>query len=81
MEPGAPADLVVLEYRNPTPLSGENFAGHFLFGLGAWDVRDVMVDGKWVVRRRRHQLIDEEELAARCREAAPRLWERMNSYS
>ena len=79
IEPGAPADLAVLEYRHPTPLSGENIAGHFLFGMGAWDVRDVMVGGQWVVRERRHQMIDEEELAARCRAAAPRLWDRMNS--
>jgi cytosine/adenosine deaminase-related metal-dependent hydrolase len=80
IEPGAPADLVVLEYHHPTPLSGDNWAGHLVFGTGARDVRDVMVDGEWVVRGRRHQLIDEEELAARCREAAPRLWERMAKY-
>jgi hypothetical protein len=48
--------------------------------MGAWDVRDVMVGGKWVVRARRHQLIDEAELAARCREAAARLWDRMNKF-
>jgi putative selenium metabolism protein SsnA len=80
IEPGAPADLAVLEYRHPTPLSGDNLPGHFLFGMGAWDVRDVMVGGKWVVRARRHQLIDEAELAARCREAAARLWDRMNKF-
>jgi putative selenium metabolism protein SsnA len=77
LAPGAPADLVVLEYPTPTPLSGDNLPGHFLFGLGAWAVRDVMVGGRWVVRDRRHQLIDEVELAARCREAAPKLWARM----
>ena len=80
IEPGAPADLVVLEYRHPTPLQGDNLPGHFLFGMGAVDVRDVMVGGEWVVRARRHQLIDEEELAARCREAAPRLWDRMTQF-
>jgi putative selenium metabolism protein SsnA len=75
--PGAPADLIVLDYRPPTPLSTGNLAGHFLFGMGAWTVRDVMVAGRWIVRDRRHQLIDEEELAARCRAAAPSLWARM----
>jgi putative selenium metabolism protein SsnA len=77
LEVGAPADLAVLEYRSPTPLDGANLAGHFLFGLGAWSVRDVMVQGRWVVRGRRHQLVDEDELAARAREAARRLWDRM----
>lgn len=77
---GAPADLIVLEYRTPTPLSGGNVAGHLIFGLTAAAVRDVMVAGRWVVRGRRHQLVDEEELAARCREAAPQLWERMEAF-
>ncbi|HXF82698.1 MAG TPA: amidohydrolase family protein, partial [bacterium] len=80
LQPGAPADLVVLEYRAPTPLSGANASGHVVFGLTAAHVRDVMVAGRWVVRHRRHQLLDEAELAARCREAAPRLWTRMEAY-
>jgi putative selenium metabolism protein SsnA len=74
---GAPADLAVLDYRAPTPLDRTNLAGHLLFGVGAWSVRDVMVDGRWVVRERRHLLVDEDELAARCREAAPRVWARI----
>lgn len=77
---GAPADLIVLDYRVPTPLTPANIAGHFVFGLNAAAVRDVMVAGRWVVRSRRHQLVDEEELAARCREAAPALWTRMERF-
>jgi putative selenium metabolism protein SsnA len=80
LEAGAPADLVVLEYANPTPLDPGNLAGHMIFGLGAAAVRDVMVGGRWIVRNGNHELIDEEELAARCREAAPGLWERMQRY-
>lgn len=80
LEPGAPADLVVLDYRPPTPLHEGNVAGHFLFGMGAWSVRDVMVAGRWVVRDRRHVLVDEDELAARCRAAARRLWARMEDF-
>jgi putative selenium metabolism protein SsnA len=77
LEVGAPADLMVLEYWSPTPLDSGNFAGHFIFGLAAGAVRDVMVAGRWVVRDRKHLLVDEEELAARCRVRAPVLWERM----
>ncbi|OFX15447.1 MAG: hypothetical protein A2V59_04050 [Armatimonadetes bacterium RBG_19FT_COMBO_69_19] len=80
LQPGAPADLVVLEYRAPTPLTAANLPGHLMFGLTAAHVRDVMVAGRWIVRDRRHQLVDEEELAARCREAAPALWNRMEAY-
>jgi putative selenium metabolism protein SsnA len=77
---GAPADLVVLEYRPPTPLDPRNIPGHFIFGMTAGQVRDVMVTGRWVVRNRRHLLVDELALAARCREAAPQLWRRMEAY-
>ncbi len=80
LDEGAPADLAVLEYQVPTPLTGANLAGHFLFGLTAAAVRDVMVGGRWVVRNRRHQLVDEGELAARCREVAPTLWRRMETF-
>ncbi|MFN2489441.1 MAG: amidohydrolase family protein [Actinomycetota bacterium] len=76
---GAPADLAVLEYDSPTPVDAGNLAGHYVFGLTTAAVRDVMVAGRWIVRDRRHQLVDEEELAARCRRAAPELWDRMQS--
>jgi len=81
LQPEAPADVVVLEYRPPTPIDAANFAGHFVFALTAGRVRDVMVAGRWIVRERRHLLVDEVALAARCREAAPALWKRMEAYS
>jgi putative selenium metabolism protein SsnA len=76
--PGAPADLTVLEYSAPTPFREANVAGHYLFGLGRWAVRDVMVAGRWLVRDRHHVVVDTEELASRCRAAAARLWTKMD---
>ncbi len=77
IQPGAPADLVILEYDPPTPLTDENLAAHWVFGLSARHVRDVMVAGKWAVRNRRLVQADNEELTARSRELADRLWHRM----
>ena len=48
--------------------------------LNAAGVRDVMVVGRWVVRNRRHELVDEADLAVRCCEAAPQLWSRMEAF-
>ncbi len=77
LEAGAPADLVVLDYRPPTPLSAENLAGHLLFGLDRSHVRSTMVAGRFVLRDRRIVSVDEPAVLARAREAAGRLWDRM----
>ena len=78
LEPGAPADLVVLDYPLPTPLTAETLAGHWIFGLSARAVRDVVVDGRLVVRDRRLTAADQDELAAQARAAAVVLWERLS---
>ncbi|MFO7999207.1 MAG: amidohydrolase family protein [Bacteroidales bacterium] len=70
-------DLVVLDYDHPTEINKENFLGHLLFGLNASHVRDVISGGKCIVRNRRLQTIDQEEVLHKSREAATRLWKRM----
>jgi putative selenium metabolism protein SsnA len=77
LERGAPADLVVLDYRPPTPLASENLAGHLLFGLDRSHVRSTMVAGRFVLRDRRVTTVDETAVIARARTAAAALWERM----
>ena len=81
IEPGAPADLVVLDYAAPTPLDRRSFAGHWVFGLGSRCVRDVMVAGEWVVLDRRLTRVDQQELAAQARVEAKRLWTRLADVS
>jgi putative selenium metabolism protein SsnA len=76
--PGAPADLVVLEYDPPTPVDADNLAGHWVYGLSGRHVRDVLVAGEPVVLGRRLTRVDERELRARSREQAERLWRRMD---
>jgi putative selenium metabolism protein SsnA len=77
LQPGAPADLVVVDYVPPAPLDGTNLAGHWIFGLSSRHVRDVMVAGTWVVHDRRLDLLDQDTLAAESRDAAERLWRRL----
>jgi putative selenium metabolism protein SsnA len=77
LEPTAPADLVVMEYAPPTPLSSENLAGHWAFGLSSRMVRDVMVAGEWAVRDRRLTRVDQQRLAAQSTEQAILLWDRL----
>jgi len=77
LDPGAPADLVVLDYRPPTPLTAENLAGHLLFGLDRSHVRSTMVAGRFVLRDRRITTVDEARVLTRARAVAAALWERM----
>jgi putative selenium metabolism protein SsnA len=77
LDGGAPADLVVLDYRPPTPLTTANLGGHLLFGIDRSHVRSVMVAGRWVVRDRELAQVDGRAVAAQARTAAAALWARM----
>lgn len=79
VEAGAPADLVVLEYDPPTPLSAENLAGHWVFGISASHVRDVVVAGRVAVRDRRLEGRDEEASRGIAQAHATDLWRRMEA--
>jgi putative selenium metabolism protein SsnA len=77
LEPGAPADLVVLDYPAPARVDDGSFAGHWIYGLSSRLVRDVMVGGEWVVRGRRLVRADVEEIARQARAQSERLWRRL----
>jgi putative selenium metabolism protein SsnA len=74
LEEGAAADLVVLDYEPPTPFSGDNLAWHWMFAMNSGMVRDVMVDGNWILRDREFTGVDEERIRADARTQAARLW-------
>jgi putative selenium metabolism protein SsnA len=77
LEPGAPADVVVLDYNAPAPLDAGSAPGHWLFGLGSRHVRDVIVDGELVVADRRLTRADQDRVAADAAATARDLWSRL----
>jgi cytosine/adenosine deaminase-related metal-dependent hydrolase len=77
IEVGAPADLVVLDYAPPTPMTDASLASHWIFGLSAASVRDVLVGGEVVVRDRRLTRVDDAQLVLGAREQTTRLWGRL----
>jgi len=79
IEPGAVADLIFLDYPAPTPVSNENLAGHFLFGLKAEHVTDVMIAGKFVMRQKKMPGIEVENIYQKSRDVAAKLWQRLQS--
>jgi cytosine/adenosine deaminase-related metal-dependent hydrolase len=79
IEPGAAADLIVLDYPAPTPLATENLAGHFLFGIKSDHVTDVMIAGKFVMRNRSLVGIETDGIYQKSRTVAAKLWERFST--
>jgi len=81
VEPGAPADLVVLDYDPPAPLAADGLTGHWLFALGSRHVRDVLVAGEVVVRERLTTRVDQDKVAADAAAIAERLWQRTDAIA
>ena len=79
LDAGGPADLVVLAYRAPTPITTANLAGHLLFGIDRSHVESVIVAGAFVVRDRHLSRVDAEAAFARARARAPDLWRLMQT--
>ena len=73
---GAAADLVVMDYHQPTPLTADNFAWHFMFGMNSAMVESVMVAGRFIIRDRR-TAYPEAALYERARQAAAKLWKKL----
>jgi cytosine/adenosine deaminase-related metal-dependent hydrolase len=76
LNPGAAADLVVIDYDPSTPLTSENYYGHMVFGMTESAVETTIVAGKILMQNRKLVAIDEEEVNAKARELAAKLWER-----
>lgn len=74
---GSGADLIVLDYTPPTPLSESNLPGHFLFGMNSRMVVHTMVNGEWRMWNRELVGIDEEKVMREATKAAKKLWLRM----
>ena len=74
--PGAAADLIFVDYRPFTPLTDGNLPWHIIFGFQQSMVTTTMVAGKILMKDRKLLTLDEEEIAARAMEIAPRIWQR-----
>jgi len=77
LDEGGIADLVVMNYNEPTPMEKDNLLGHYLFGMRSSMVESVMVGGRWVMKNRTIQGIDETKVFAKSRQLARKLWMKM----
>ncbi|MEI7726884.1 MAG: amidohydrolase family protein [Bacteroidota bacterium] len=71
-------NLVILDYDSPTPLTGDNFLGHFLFGIESRHVTHVISNGELIVDERKIVNVDENQVLLKSGKESLRLWSRMN---
>jgi 5-methylthioadenosine/S-adenosylhomocysteine deaminase len=76
IEPGKRADLVVVDLATTFAAPALNVVTTLVSSCKSRDVRDVIVDGRVVVRDRRMIGVDEGNLVARATEAARRAVDR-----
>jgi putative selenium metabolism protein SsnA len=74
---GGWADVIIVDYDPPTPLTSENWSGHLLFGVSGRAVETTIVNGKIRMLNRMLVDIDEEKICAQSRSFAKRVWERI----
>lgn len=74
---GAIADVILVDYKPTTPLTEGNFPWHIIFGVDGTGVDTTIVGGRVLMRNRELLSLDEEEICAKSRELAGRLWRRL----
>ncbi len=70
-------NLMILDYDTPTPISKDNFLGHFFYGMSSNHVRHLISQGKLILKDRKHTMLNEEQILAESQEQAKRLWKKL----
>lgn len=78
LEPGAAADVIVMDYKPFTPFGAENIDGHMLFGMMGKNCRTTVINGKVLYKDREFVGIDEDKINAWTMEQAKKLWGELN---
>ena len=79
LKPGAAGDVIVLDYRPPTPLTAENLDLHLLAAAGTARVSTTAAAGKQLMEDGGLLCADEEKLLDGARKQAADLWRRVNA--
>ena len=77
LEPGAYADIIMLDYVPYTPLTDGNYPWHLIFGMDGSHVTHTICGGQLLMADRQLLTLDEEAIAAHAMELAPAIWARV----
>lgn len=73
---GVPADLIILDYKPPTPITEHNYFYHILFGFNGGLVDTTIVNGHVLMENREVKVLDYEKTIERCKKQAEDFWRR-----
>ncbi|MGO3751957.1 MAG: putative aminohydrolase SsnA [Peptoniphilaceae bacterium] len=77
IEKKAYADIITLDYDPTTPINENNWGGHSLFGFTGKIVNDTIINGKFVMRNKIIQKVDQKLIHAKSRERAEKIWTKL----
>jgi putative selenium metabolism protein SsnA len=71
------ADIIIADYKGPTPVNEDTINSHILFGVSPRHIDTTIINGKVIMKDKVLIGIDEEALLAKSREMAQKLWDRI----
>jgi putative selenium metabolism protein SsnA len=77
LAPGCAADIIVVDYRSPTPLNSENVSAHLVYGMIPTKIDAVYINGKKILDSGRLVSINEDAILAKAKILARKLWNRL----
>jgi 5-methylthioadenosine/S-adenosylhomocysteine deaminase len=78
LENGKLADLIIIDLDRPHLIPAYDVVSHMIYSARGSDVRDVIVDGRLVVRQGKVTTVNEEELTSRVRVLAGKIASDLN---
>jgi len=72
----APADIIIVDYKAPTPITDENYFYHILFGFNGGLVDTTIVNGHVLMEKQEVKVVDYEKTIERCKKQAKDFWRR-----
>jgi putative selenium metabolism protein SsnA len=73
------ADIIVVDYIPHTPLNAHTLGGHIMFGLTGRGVDCTMVNGRFIMKDRVMQTVDEAAVLAAARRQCADFWKRVGA--
>jgi putative selenium metabolism protein SsnA len=79
IEPGAYADLILVDYQPITTLTTDNLPWQIIFGFHESMITTTIVAGQILMRDRQLLTLDETAIASKARQLSPEVWQRFKA--